>query len=115
MLIENVYFKGAIKLNNMETIDYVGLFLTKIVQLEGSGWEQRLQYVLSKELDVQDLDDLDEVTYWVEAFKKHYNGIVMMLSDEMLDVFLNLFKQLRVRQRKLEYIYFLIQIEVRHS
>ena len=90
----------------MEKIDYVGLFLTKIVQIEGSGWEQRLPYVLSKELDVQDLDDLDEVTYWMEAFKKHYYGIVMILSGEMLDVFINLFKQLRVRQRKLEYIYF---------
>ena len=90
----------------METKDYVGLLLTSIVKIEGSGWEYRVKYLVTGEIKVQDLDDLDEVTYWVHAFKKHYNGIVMVLSDEMLDVFLSLFKQLRERQKKLKYLYF---------
>jgi hypothetical protein len=90
----------------METKYYVGLLLTSIVQLEGSGWEYRVKYLVTGELNVQDLDDLDEVTYWIEAFKKHYNGIIMVLSDEMLDVFLDLFKELREKQKKLKYLYF---------
>ena len=90
----------------MEEKDYVGLLLTKIVELEGSGWGYELKDLLSGYHKVKDLDDLDQVREYCDAFKKHYNGIVMVLSDEMLDVFLGLFKQLRVRQRKLEYIYF---------
>ena len=90
----------------METKYYVGLLLTSIVKLEGSGWERQITPVVTGELKVQDLDDLDEVTYWLEAFEKHYNGIIMMLSNDMLGVFLDLYHQLKIRKRKLEYIYF---------
>lgn len=90
----------------MEAEYYVGLFLTNIVQLEGSGWEYRVKYLVTGDLKVQDLDDLDEVGYWLEAFEKHYDGIVMTLNDKMLGVFLDLRNQLKIRQRKLEYIYF---------
>lgn len=90
----------------MDEKNYVGLLLTKIVELEGSGWERQITPIVTGELNVQDLDDLDEVTYWVEAFKKHYNGIVMVLDTDVLDVFLDLFKELRERQKKLEYLYF---------
>jgi hypothetical protein len=99
----------------METKYYVGLLLTSIVQLEGSGWEYRVKYLVTGELNVQDLDDLDEVTYWLEAFKKHYNGIILLLSDEMLDVFLDLFKELREKQKKLKYLYFCCDNEIEPS
>ena len=113
--MEFYYFKGAIKQKSMETKDYVGLLLTSIVQLEGSGWEYRLKYLVTDELKVQDLDDLDEVKYWIEAFEKHYNGIIMVLSNDMLGVFLDLYHQLKIRQRKLEYIYFCCDKEIEPS
>ena len=58
----------------MDEKDYVGLLLTKIVELEGSGWERQITPIVTGELNVQDLDDL--------------------------------FKELRERQKKLEYLYF---------
>jgi hypothetical protein len=99
----------------METKEYVGLLLTKIVELEGSGWDYELKDLVSGYHKVKDIDDLDQVRSYTDAFKKHYNGIVMVLSDEMLDVFLNLFKELRERQKKLEYVYFCCDKELNPS
>lgn len=99
----------------MEAEYYVGLLLTSIVKLEGSGHEYQMKYLATGEIKVKDLDDLDQVRYYIEAFEKHYSGIMFTLNDEMLDVFLNLFKELRERYKKLEYIYFCCDNEIKPS
>jgi len=99
----------------METKNYVGLLLTKIVELEGSGWHEELKDLLSGYYKVKDIDDLDQVREYCDAFKKHYNGIVTVLDTDVLDVFLDLFKELRERQKKLEYLYFCCDKEIEPS
>ena len=99
----------------METTDYVSLLLTKIVELEGSGWHVELDRIINRYLKVSEIDDLDQIIHYNEAFKKHYDGIIMVLDTDVLHIFLDLFKELRERQKKLEYLYFCCDKEIEPS